>query len=379
MKKRVNGSGVAGSWLRVGAAMAIGVFAAMGMQGCEQKQNPPVDSAPKTSESAPSHGAATNPGEAKPAATADSVKGDAPKVRPLRIGVIAKSQSNPVFQAARTGALAAGAELSKKYGVKIDVIWQTPTNEDAQKQGQYIEQLVGQGVDAISVSCTDGDVLKLPIDSAVDRGVLVVTFDSDSPKSKRFAYYGIDDEACGREVMKQLAKAMGDTGGPIAILGGNQTAPNLQARIRGVKQELDSLKAKGFTLKDVYYHKETAPDAAAMLQQVQTANPDIAGWAMVGGWPLFTKDALTGVAGRAKVVSVDTLREELAYVAKGEVQALIGQDCYGWGHESVRIAVEKLLEGKDPPSPVVHFDLQIVTKDNVKEYEGIWDKWLEQK
>ncbi|QQS09642.1 MAG: substrate-binding domain-containing protein [Phycisphaerales bacterium] len=378
MKHHVNRSGGVGSWLRVGAAMAFGVLASLGMQGCEQK-NPPVDSAPKTSESAPSHGAATNPGEAKPAVTADSVKGDAPKVRPLRIGVIAKSQSNPVFQAARTGALAAGAELSKKYGVKIDVIWQTPTNEDAQKQGQYIEQLVGQGVDAISVSCTDGDVLKLPIDSAVDRGVLVVTFDSDSPKSKRFAYYGIDDEACGREVMKQLAKAMGDTGGPIAILGGNQTAPNLQARIRGVKQELDSLKAKGFTLKDVYYHKETAPDAAATVQQVQTANPDIAGWAMVGGWPLFTKDALTGVAGRAKVVSVDTLREELAYVAKGEVQALIGQDCYGWGHESVRIAVEKLLEGKDPASPVVHFDLQIVTKDNVKEFEGIWDKWLEQK
>src|SRR6266850_8488573 len=56
--------------------------------------------------------------------------------------LIAKSQSNPVFQAARVGAEDAAAEVGKKLGVKITVLWRTPNEDDAQKQVEYIEQLV---------------------------------------------------------------------------------------------------------------------------------------------------------------------------------------------------------------------------------------------
>jgi ribose transport system substrate-binding protein len=296
-----------------------------------------------------------------------------PKAPKLVIGVVAKSTGNPVFQAARTGAEDACRDLSKKYGMEIVPKWQTPVNEDALKQATFVEQLVAQGVDGIAISCTSAEELVKPINDAVGRGVTVVTFDSDCPKSKRMAYYGIDDVACGRAVMKELAKAMGEKGGVVAILSGSQTAPNLNGRIQGVKDELDKLKDKGFTLKQVFYTKETPADAASMVQQVQNANPDIAGWAMVGGWPLFTKNALDSVS--AKVVSVDTLTPQLDYVKTGKVQALIGQDCYGWGYRSVVMIVEKIKDGKTPKE-INHFDLAIVTKDNVKEYEGLWEKWL---
>lgn len=307
---------------------------------------------------------------------------EAPAAQPkksLVVGVIAKSQSNPVFIAARTGAEDAARDLSKKYGIDIRANWQTPVSEDAQKQAQYMEQLVSQGVDGIAISCSDGQVLQRPIDDAVAKGVVVVTFDSDSPNSKRMAYYGINDVDAGRAVMRELAKAMGEAGGKVAVLGGNQTAPNLQARIKGVREELEQLESKGFSLDRVYYHKETANDAAAELQRVQTANPDIAGWAMVGGWPLFTQNALDGVYDKAKVVSVDTLPEQLEYVKKGQVQALVGQDCYGWGYESVRMIVEKLVDKKSPEKVINNFDLKIVTKENVAEVEGTWQKWLGKK
>ncbi|MBS0186844.1 MAG: substrate-binding domain-containing protein, partial [Planctomycetes bacterium] len=207
---------------------------------------------------------------------------EAPK-KTYRIGVIAKSQSNPVFQAARTGALDAGEDLSKKLGADVKVEWRTPVNEDAQQQAQYVEQLASQGFDGIAISASDANVLTAAVNSAIDRGVVVITFDSDIPASKRLAYYGINDEEAGRSVMRELAKSMGGKGGKIAILSGNQNATNLNARVKGVKDELATLKDKGFTLKDVYYTKETASDAAALVQQVQTANPDIVGWAMVGG------------------------------------------------------------------------------------------------
>lgn len=306
-----------------------------------------------------------------------SVSACSTEARTYEFGVIAKSSSNPVFQAARTGAEDAARDLEKSHpGVKVKINWRTPNNEDAQQQAQYVEQLASQGVDGISVSCSDGNVLKGAIDSAVGKGVEVVTFDSDSPDSKRFAYYGIDDVEAGRAVMRELAKAMGDKG-VVAILGGNANATNLQARIRGVEEELK--KHPNIKLKDKYYHPETAAEAAQKVQTVQSANPDITGWAMVGGWPLFTKNALDGVYEHAKVVSVDHLPEQLTYVRNGQVQCLIGQDCYGWGYQTVMMLFDKVHSGKKPEKVINNFDLKVVTKDNVDEYAGLWDKWLGKK
>lgn len=295
------------------------------------------------------------------------------KKKTYEFGVIAKSQANPVFQAARTGAIDAARDLSEKHGVEIKINWRTPNNEDAQQQAQAMEQLVSAGVDGIAISCSDGKVLKSSIDSAVGKGVEVVTFDSDSPDSKRFAYYGIDDVLAGKTVMNELIKQMGEKG-TVAILAGNQNATNLQARVKGAREH--AARYPNIKIKDVYYHAETAAEAAQKVQSVQKANPDITGWCMVGGWPLFTKNALDGVWENAKVASVDHLPEQLEYVKKGQVQALVGQDCYGWGYRSVELLFDKVHAGKSPEKVINTFELQIVTQNSAAKYEGIWDKWL---
>ena len=66
-------------------------------------------------------------------------------------------------------------------------------------------------------------------------------------------------------------------------------------------------KYPGITIRDAYYHKETAQDAAAKVEQVMQANPDITGWGLLGGWPLFTDNALKWPAGTIKCVSIDAL------------------------------------------------------------------------
>src|SRR5947207_2990721 len=67
------------------------------------------------------------------AATPAATKG-ARKDSTIRIALIAKSSTNPVFLAARTGAEAAAKELSEKNHIKIEVIWLTPPQEDGQVQ-----------------------------------------------------------------------------------------------------------------------------------------------------------------------------------------------------------------------------------------------------
>ena len=51
------------------------------------------------------------------------------------IGLVAKSQGNPVFQAARVGAEQAARELGQKHNINIKIDWRTPNEEDAQRFG----------------------------------------------------------------------------------------------------------------------------------------------------------------------------------------------------------------------------------------------------
>ena len=287
----------------------------------------------------------------------------------IRIAMIAKSSTNPVFLSSRTGAEAAAKDLSKRYGITITIDWRTPPTEDGQVQAQRITQAVNEGVDAILISCSDAGKVTGAINDAVGRGVPVMTFDSDAPNSKRFASYGVDDIKTGELVMSELAKQLNGKGS-IAILAGNQNAPNLRKRVEGVKK--GAAKYPQIKILGTFYHIETPQDAAAEVVRVMNAYPEINGWAMVGGWPLFTKTLLTDLnPAKVKVVSVDALPAELPYVEKGIAPVLLAQPTYKWGYVSVEKIIDKIYLKKDVPV-INPMELVRVTKANL----GAWARQL---
>jgi ribose transport system substrate-binding protein len=292
----------------------------------------------------------------------------------LVIGMVAKSKSNDVFQAAHQGARDAAKELSQKTGVDIEVRIETPDKEDAQAQARAIRALASVKVAGIAVSCSDANTLRTAIDDAVDAGVPIVCFDSGAPGSKQMCYYGTNDVDCGKQVMQQLASIMGKKGN-IAILAGNQSAPNLQRRVQGVKEQLKQY--PDMKLLDTVYHEETAAQAKVAVTQAQTTtNPKIEGWAMIGGWPLFAENALPWEPGTVKVVAVDALPPQLSYLKSGHVQMLLAQNCYGWGQKSVQMLVDKALYGKEPPAKEIFDPLTPVTPAEAAAFEQKWKQWL---
>jgi len=302
--------------------------------------------------------------------------GSGAKKSEYTFALVAKSQSNPVFQAARVGAEDAAADLSKKLGVKINVVWRTPNEDDAQKQVENIEQLILQGVDGISVSCSVAETLTPAINKAVEQGVAVMCFDSDAPASKRFSYHGTDDIECGHIIMRELAAVLGPGKHVVAIPGGNQNALNIQNRIKGALGEATNY--PNITIRGVFYSKEVPQDAAAKIEEVQTANPDIDGWAMVGSWSLFTDALLKWEPGKIKIVAMDALPAELPYLSRGVVQKLYAQQTYRWGVRSIELLADKVILGKDPASVMDYSPLLPVTKDDVVQYEQNWKQWLRQ-
>ncbi|MFA5206169.1 MAG: substrate-binding domain-containing protein [Lentisphaeria bacterium] len=298
--------------------------------------------------------------------------------RKIVIGFIGKSLTNDVFQAAQAGALDAARELGPKYQVTVEIEIRTPNDEDATKQAEAVEALARRGVDGIALSCSEANTVTPSIDKVVGKGIPVICFDSDAPNSRRFAYYGTDDRSCGARIMDELATIMGGKG-TVAILAGNQSAPNLQKRVAGAREALAKYPGMRLNEPGIFYHLETPEKAAEAVQNAQNANPGIQGWAMIGGWPLFTADALKWPPGSVKVVSCDALPAELNYLRSGHVNALFAQDCYGWGAKSVAILLEKILSQKSPPTPVVIDPLTRVTKENVDAFGKNWDRWLGKK
>jgi ribose transport system substrate-binding protein len=196
-----------------------------------------------------------------------------------------------------------------------------------------------------------------------------MTFDSDAPDSKRFAYYGVDDLETGQRLMAELAKLM-DGKGKVAILAGNQNAPNLQKRAEGVRREAQ--KHPGIEIIGTFYHVETPQDAAAKVLEVMKSRPEVNGWAMIGGWALFTKTLLTDIdPAKVKLCSVDALPAQLPYVQKGIAPLLLAQPTYLWGYRSVEIILDKLHFKKDVPV-INKMELVPVTKQTL----GSWSRQL---
>jgi len=280
----------------------------------------------------------------------------------LRFAVIPKSLDLPVFNYAKVGA---EREAAKRGN--IDVIWRGPENADQLRQKEILESFITQKVDGIAISCLNGDFLTDTINRAIDAGIPVVTWDADAPKSKRMAFYGVDDKAAGRIMGEQAAQLLGGKG-TVAIIT-SVGAVNLQRRLEGVREALAPHAA--ITIVEEYDIKEDPVRCAEIIASGTNRYPDLGAWISVGGWPVFTRNALASVPPRTKVISFDTIPPAPDLLKAGKVQVLLGQKYFGWGGESVRLLAD-IKAGKMPASPIVDSGVDVVTAANVDDYVTGW-------
>jgi ribose transport system substrate-binding protein len=295
--------------------------------------------------------------------------------RPLRIAMIAKSASNPSFVAARTGAENRARELSASLARPIQIEWLTPPQEDGAVQARRIAQAVKEGMDAVLLSCSDARTATPAIDDAVAHGVPVMTFDSDAPDSRRFTYCGVDDVRTGEMIMEELARLV-PRGAHVAVLAGNRAAPNLSRRVEGILRE--AARHPDIKVIGTFYTVETPEEASATVIHVDAAHPDIDGWAMVGGWALYTRTLLHDLQHDSrrrhkpvKIVSINALPPQLAYVEAGLAPVLFAQPTYLWGEIGVDAIVDKLT-GRKPVPAHINAELVRVSSDNLR----VWARQL---
>ncbi len=286
--------------------------------------------------------------------------------RKLRFAFIPKALHIPVFDYARTGAERAAKQIGG-----IEIIWRGAEGTDEIRQKEILESFIAQRVDGIAISCLNGDLLTDAIDRAVDAGIPVMTWDSDAPKSKRMAFYGVNDVEGGRALGDGLAALLGGKG-RVAILT-SLGADNLQKRLDGARAALGA--HAGIEIVEVFDVRDDAVHAAEVIASAAQRYPDLDGWLSVGGWPVFVRNALDPIdSARTKVVAFDTIPPAPDLLRAGKVQLLVGQKYFGWGEESVRI-LKRLVDGERPKEVFHYSGIDVVTRENVDAYVEQWGKW----
>lgn len=291
----------------------------------------------------------------------------------LTIAWIPKALNNPVFEIGRDGAMMKAAELTKKGPIEVKVDYVGSVASDAAEQARVVEDVIAKGVNAIGISCNDPTACIDPIKKAMAAGIQVMTWDSDSPKSGRFTYLGVDNYEGGKAAADMLVKVMGKSG-KVALLTGVPGAFNLEERIRGFK---DGVK----DYPDIKIAMTVACDddinkGVQVVEEAMQANPDLKGWFFVGLWPLFAQRGsmpLWEKAAKAGMTTIafDTLPVELDYVKDGLIQGLVGQKYWGWGYDTVQMIYDKMVNGKTYED-FTNSGMDLVTKANVAVMADMW-------
>jgi ribose transport system substrate-binding protein len=314
--------------------------------------------------------------------------GGAQRFANVQFAVVPKSLDNPVFTATKAGATQAAEELG------IHLIYTAPVADEAAQAAQIVEQLVNKGVNGIAVSCSSAQAMSPVIKEAYERGIPIITWDSDAPGSKRSIYYGSPNYDIGQLVAENLAKALNGKG-KVAIFQVAIGNPNLDERYKGM---MDTF-AKSPDIQVVQRFTATAMEIGLSVDAVNTyiaAHPEVAGLATTTGFPWWgSKGSLPAVEkriseGTLKCVGVDPLPAALDYVDRGVLSAIVGQRFYQMGYGSIRLLAALYLNPSLNEYLTAHpadlsSGLDLITKNgtdnsiSVSAYKKMLDEWAKAK
>ncbi|MEL7673860.1 MAG: substrate-binding domain-containing protein, partial [Chloroflexota bacterium] len=114
-----------------------------------------------------------------------------------------------------------------------------------------------------------------------------------------------------------------------------------------------------------------------VVEETMLANPDLNGWFFVGLWPVFAGQGAMPLFEEAvrnnnmKAVAFDTLPVELEWVQDGLLHGLVGQKYWGWGYDTVFMALNHATNLYPYPD-WTDSGMDIVTINNVDAMAEAW-------
>ncbi len=256
---------------------------------------------------------------------------------PIHLAVIPKSVGLDYWSKVHAGAECA---VSQMRGVQVT--WNGVTDEtDVVGQLNLLNNYIAQGVNGLIYAATDATAMNEVSTGAVKAGIKVVSIDSGTtPQPSDVPLIATNNISGAELAAAHLAKAIGPSGGKVAIIAFHAGSQTNDQRVQGFTAGLK--KYPKLHLVGTQYSQNDYNTALTVTANILTANPDLKG--------IFAANEASDVGaveairiahrvGKVKVVGWDTSPDEVDGVRQGIVSGLISQDPFRMGYDGVRAAV----------------------------------------
>ncbi|MDI9464466.1 MAG: autoinducer 2 ABC transporter substrate-binding protein LsrB [Bacillota bacterium] len=242
-------------------------------------------------------------------------------------------------------------EMGKQLGV--DVIYDGPTTASVSEQVRFINTAISMGVDAILVSSNSPDGLNQALKRAMDRGILVLTWDSDvHPDYRKFYINQGTPDILGNLLVQMVENQMGSwpAGQPfkVAFHYSSPTVTDQNAWVR-VAKEIIAERHPDWEIVTTQYSDMDFPKAVSTAEQIISTYPDINA-IICPDSTAFPGTAMAienlGRSGEIIVVGFSTPSVMKPYIERGTVLQGGLWDCGIQGAATVYVAYQ-LLTGNE--------------------------------
>lgn len=247
-----------------------------------------------------------------------------------------------------------------------------PGGFDVERVAQLVSEAVASNPDGMALTVTDPDLLRDPVQQALDAGIPVVAYNTGrGPLTDGMAYMtflGQDEYRGGFEGGTRLAADGGAKGVCINHQAGH---PGLDARCSGF---LKAMEEKGIPARLLAITSDPA-ESEAILAGYYSANPetDIFMTLGPGGAAVFYSfaDAAGLDAGVVKHATFDLSEEIMARIKDGTTRFSIDQQPFLQGYGAVQTLMLKVRYGITPVVPVMPTGPSFVDAGNVAIVEAL--------
>lgn len=305
---------------------------------------------------------------------ANSEGGDGTEAKEMTIVLIPKLV-HEFYNYVLDGANQAVSELEAQ-GYKVNVVWSAPTAADVTEQTEKLEAAIALNPDYIGIAVINGESVKPILQSAQEKGIKVIAFDTDYEGSTADAFVGATLDAqyhSGEQAADILVEQTGKTSGKVAMLTGSPDAENHKLFSGGFRDRM-AAQYPDFEIVTEQADNDDKEKATQLTEAILAQYPDIDiifggdGSAGIGAGIAVQAaiDAGQIPAGQVKISDYCLTNDSQASLEANQVTAITDYSPYYEGYYTVMIAAQQFFNGIDLQNIDIPFG--VVTLENLNGY-----------
>jgi len=237
----------------------------------------------------------------------------------LMITMMPKAKGNAYFISCKAGADRAAKELG------VELLFDGPTDSNAAKQNEIVENWITLGVDVITVAAENKEGISTALRKAQKQGIKVLTYDADAlPDARSFFVNQATPQGIAYGLLDEAARLCGEEG-EFAIITATLTAGNQREWLKHMDVRLAEKYPK-LKLVAVRPSDDLKDKAQSEATALMSANPNLKLIMAIctpgtPGAAEAVKQA--GKTGKVKVIGLGLPNENKRYVHEGVTESVM--------------------------------------------------------